>query len=336
MLNIAKSKISIIVPVYNVEKYLKKCVSSIINQTYKNLEIILIDDGSTDNSGKICDELAQKDERIIVIHKENEGVSATKNLGMQISTGEYVGFIDSDDYIANDYIADLYNNMIETDSDVSIVGYNVVNEADMIMSSSVENNGFQADEIVVYEEENIIKELLKQKTIKNFVCKIYKKSVLCDFEIGVTYEDIVFSLKVLKKAKRVVYINKNSYNYLKRTDSITATISEKNLMDFANAILARYEIVRKEYEELSMYNIYAFLESTLALSLKYIITERKFEKVNDMVKKFVETINEYSEKHEAELIEILNNYQKICIYLMKYNVELYYNFIEENYKLKKR
>ena len=98
-MEIEKEKISVIIPVYNVEKYLKRCLDSVINQTYKNLEIILVDDGSTDNSGKICDEYAKNDKRIIVIHKENGGVSVARNIGLDICTGDYVNFIDSDDWI---------------------------------------------------------------------------------------------------------------------------------------------------------------------------------------------------------------------------------------------
>lgn len=330
------AKISVIVPIYNVENFLVKCIESIITQTYKNLEIILINDGSTDNSGKICDQFSEKDSRIKVIHKENEGVSATKNLGMKISSGEYVAFVDSDDYIANDYCETLYNNMIESGADVSIIGYNVVNEEGIIISNSTEKTGLQFDEIVVYEESEIIEELLKQNTIKNFVCKLYKKSVLSDFPVGVTYEDIVFSFQVLKKAKKVVYINKNSYNYLKRGGSITATISEKNLMDFANAIVNRYLIVKEKYENLLNYNVYALLESTIALSVKYVITERKYENVNSMIQKMVKIVDEYSERWEDEFVKILNNYQKSCVYLMKYNMELYYKFLEECQKLKER
>lgn len=103
--------ISVIVPVYNVEKYLHKCINSILNQTYKNLEIILIDDGSTDNSGKICDEYALKDNRIKVIHKENGGLSSARNAGLDICSGDYIGFVDSDDYIAEDMYEYLYVNL---------------------------------------------------------------------------------------------------------------------------------------------------------------------------------------------------------------------------------
>ena len=103
--------ISVIVPVYNVEEYVEKCVLSIINQTYKNLEIILVDDGSTDNSGKICDEIAIKDNRIKVIHKKNGGLSDARNVGIDIAKGDYLGFVDSDDYIDPDMYSILLNNM---------------------------------------------------------------------------------------------------------------------------------------------------------------------------------------------------------------------------------
>ena len=327
-------KISIIVPVYNVEKYLEKCVNSIINQTYRNLEIILIDDGSTDNSGIICDELAKKDSRINVIHKENEGVSVTKNLGIKVSTSDYVAFVDSDDWLTEDYCECLYKNMVETNADVSIVAYNVVREDDSIIANLSIDSNMEQDEIVVYEGQEIIKELLKQKTIKNFVCKLYKKDILCDFPVGVTYEDIVFSFDVLSKAKKVVYTNRSCYNYLKRSGSITATVSEKNLNDFSQAIFNRYKVVKEKYPSLEKYNIYAFLESTLALSIKSVLSGRIYKHVNDNVVKFTNIIKEYMDSHEEELFSLLNDYQKLCIYLMKYNLELYYNFLKERQRLK--
>ena len=104
--------LSIIVPVYNVEKYIGKCIESIVNQTYKDLEIILVDDGSTDNSGKICDEWARKDKRIKVIHKKNGGLSDARNAGLDICTGDYIGFVDSDDYIELNMYEDLLIQMM--------------------------------------------------------------------------------------------------------------------------------------------------------------------------------------------------------------------------------
>ena len=115
--------ISIIVPVYNVEKYVAECIESIIKQTYQNLEILLIDDGSTDNSGKICDKYAEKDKRIKIIHKENGGVSSARNLGLDLAQGEYIAFIDSDDFVSNKYIESLYSAIEHKDAEIVLSKY---------------------------------------------------------------------------------------------------------------------------------------------------------------------------------------------------------------------
>ena len=112
--------ITVIVPVYNVEKYLTRCVDSIINQTYKNLEIILVDDGSTDSSPAICDNYAKKDSRINVIHKQNNGASSARNAALDIASGDYIGFVDSDDYINRDMYASLFDSIVDSGSDMAI------------------------------------------------------------------------------------------------------------------------------------------------------------------------------------------------------------------------
>ena len=118
-----KPLISVIVPIYNTEKYLKKCLDSIINQTYKNLQIILIDDGSGDNSGEICDEYATKDSRIQVIHKQNAGVTAARNDGLDMATGDYIGFVDSDDWIEPNMYEEMMANLIKTGADFVHTGF---------------------------------------------------------------------------------------------------------------------------------------------------------------------------------------------------------------------
>lgn len=328
-------KISIIVPVYNVEDYLMKCLDSILGQTYKNLEIILIDDGSKDNSGNICDEYALKSEKIKVIHKENEGLSVTRNLGIKVATGDYIAFIDSDDYITEDYCEMLYNILKETKADVASAAYKVVRtDGSVIIDSSIDSGLYQ-NEIVEYEGTEIIKEFLRQKTFKNFVWnKLFKKSVICNFQEKVNYEDIVFSFNVLSTIKKITYINKNCYFYLKRSTSITATITEKNLLDFGKAIYDRYNLINSKYPELKRYNMYAFLESSLAISIKYVISKRAFKEVEKRVFEFIDIILDYAKTCEDEFFSLLNDYQKLCIYLMRYSTELYFNFLEERQNLK--
>ena len=119
-------KISVILPVYNVEKYLRKCLDSVINQTYKNLEIILVNDGSTDNSGKICEEYALNDKRIKVIHKENGGISSARNAAIDIAKGQYITFIDSDDDVELDYIGYLYDILKKFNCKMSVCTHNIV------------------------------------------------------------------------------------------------------------------------------------------------------------------------------------------------------------------
>ena len=141
--------ISVIVPVYNVEEYLTQCIESIINQTYTNLEIILVDDGSTDQSGKICDEYAIKDDRIQVIHKENRGVGSARNVGLDTSKGEYVSFVDSDDYVDKNYIKILLKQMLEHNVQVSICNLAITDKKNTTIRYKDKINGVITTEIVI-------------------------------------------------------------------------------------------------------------------------------------------------------------------------------------------
>ena len=153
--------VSIIVPVYNVQKYLKRCIDSIIAQTYENIDISLVDDGSKDESGKICDEYEKIDQRIRVIHKPNGGLSDARNKGMEIAKGEYIGFVDSDDYIAEDMFETLVNLLEETNSEISIVSYYEYYNDKLI---SVR----KADEKEVMTKTEAIKELLVDTKIQSY------------------------------------------------------------------------------------------------------------------------------------------------------------------------
>ena len=223
--------ISVIVPIYNVEKYLTKCIESIINQTYKNLEIILVDDGSPDKSPIICDEYAKKDNRIKVIHKKNGGLSDARNYGMSLATGEYISFIDSDDYIDEEMYEKMIFELINNDSDIVSCAINNV-YSDRVESSYIEER--------VYDTELALKNLILGRDLNQTVWnKLYKKDVINGilFEKGKINEDDFWTYQVFANSKKIITLNKPLYNYIHRESSIMGQgYSEKNL----NGLEARY------------------------------------------------------------------------------------------------
>lgn len=229
-------KVSVIVPVYNVEKYLRKCVESIKDQTYRNLEIILVDDGSPDRCGEICDELARSDNRIRVIHKENGGLSDARNAGMDVSTGDYIGFVDSDDYIDEDFYEILVANLEKYDAEVSCCRYTNVWEDGK--KEPIGNDGA----IHVYEGTEALKEYLYGKIMDPFsVNKLYRAELLGSakypdyhfrFIKGILSEDNPFCIELFKQTNNVVLIGSSKYNYLQaREGAITNTKVSKKKID---------------------------------------------------------------------------------------------------------
>lgn len=241
------SLISIVVPIYNVEQYLQKCVDSLINQTYKNLEIILVDDGSPDNCPKICDEYANHDSRIKVIHKENGGLSDARNAGMNIATGEYISFIDSDDWIKPKMIEDMYNRMIEDNSDLVSSGVIWVDEYGAeIRTATVSEN-------CVLNTEQAMAELINDEKLKQHVWnKLYKADLIKNipFDKGKYHEDVFWSYKVIGGAKRVS-IEKNSYYfYVQRSESIMGEKYSAKRLDALDAMKLRCEYMKEKFPNL--------------------------------------------------------------------------------------
>lgn len=213
-----KKIVSVIVPVYNVEKYLPICIQSIIDQTYRNIEILLVDDGSQDSSGVLCDSFAKKDNRIVVIHKENGGLSSARNVGIREATGDYITFVDSDDYISNDFIEKTVNLLMSNNAQICIMGMKYVSEAE----SAFTNN---TDRHVVYEmsAEQAIEASLYQRL---FSCcapsKMYKKSVIGDiaFPEGRLSEDLATCHLFLDRAEKIIFLDDIGYYYRQRDNSI--------------------------------------------------------------------------------------------------------------------
>lgn len=232
-----KGIISVIVPVYNTEKYLAKCIDSIIVQTYRKLEIILIDDGSTDRSGRLCDELKEKDERIKVIHKENGGLSDARNAGIEQASGEYLAFIDSDDFIHPKMMEILCRNLVEKKADFSACSFWWEDEIH-IEEKAIENR-IDEKNMQCFEEEAVIRQLY-ENNLETVVAwnKLYKRELFTDirYPYGKLHEDEFIVHKLLMQCKRTVYTKNRLYYYLRRDNSITALGS--NLKRWENILEA--------------------------------------------------------------------------------------------------
>lgn len=239
-------KISIIIPVYNVEQYLEKCVKSVINQTYNNLEIILVNDGSTDRSGLLCDNLGKKDSRIKVIHKKNGGLSDARNVGIDNASGGLIGFIDSDDYIDTDMYEILYKNLIKYNADMSMCGhYDIYNKAIPAQAPKVHEG--------VLTKKLAAKMVLEAKVMSvTAVNKLYKKDLFYNlrYDIGRIAEDAFIILKLINKCERISYTNQKKYYYVHREGSITTSKFSYKYLDVIDAYNQNYNIVKDNYPEL--------------------------------------------------------------------------------------
>lgn len=224
--------ISVIVPIYKVEKYLNNCLDSVLSQDYKNLEIILIDDGSPDNCGKICDSYALKDDRIIVIHKDNGGLSDARNAGLIKASGNYVTFIDSDDILNRKYISRLYELLINSEADIST--------CDLARISNLsELTEIKDVKVKVFDNISAIKETLYQRTIDNSACaKLYKKYLFDDIKYPKNkyFEDLDTTYKVFFKADKIVATNEKLYYYIQREGSILHKVNDRVISDLISVI----------------------------------------------------------------------------------------------------
>ena len=224
------AKISIIVPVYNVEKYIKRCLDSIIAQTFEDIEIILVDDGSTDSSGIICDEYSKVDTRVRVIHKKNGGLSSARNAGIEAARGEFLGFIDSDDYISSDMFEVLYRNMVRERADLSICGIYQCYEG----KKPRRNNPWYR---VLTAEEAIVIAFRGKRFSVNAVNKLYRKALFncIRYPEGKATEDAYVIVDVLSQCNRVVATSEQKYFYFHREGSITTIKSAANCFDCIEA-----------------------------------------------------------------------------------------------------
>lgn len=255
-----KDLISVIVPVYKVEKYLDRCVESIANQTYENLEIILVDDGSPDNCPVMCDKWAEKDCRIKVIHKNNGGLSDARNAGMEIATGGYVAFVDSDDWIEKKYVEFLYNAIVQTNADMSACQMRSVQENEEAFT--VEGQQLQ---IETFSTEEALDSLINGRVFRAVAWnKLYKRENLLGekFELGKLHEDEFFTYRIIDKCSLLAWVDTPLYNYYQRSGSIMSTYSVRHL-DTLEAMFGRLELLKSKYPKLYLHDKVTYCVSCL-------------------------------------------------------------------------
>ena len=238
--------ISVIIPVYKVEKYLSKCIDSVLNQTYSNLEIILVDDGSPDNCGAICDEYAKKDSRIKVIHKENGGLSDARNKGLEIAAGEYIAFVDSDDYLNKKMYETLFDLSHEHNADVVFCELQRFSEDEVVNENCSDN--YEIKELTKVEALN---EILFNDNVGNYMMpKLFKRRTIEGilFPKGRVYEDIATTYKIIDRSEKIVYTNQKLYYYLfGRVGATTSTFTPKKILDSLQSYYEQYEFINSQY-----------------------------------------------------------------------------------------
>lgn len=309
--------ISIIVPIYNVGKYLPRCIESILNQTFNNFELILVNDGSTDNSGVVCDDYAKKDTRIKIVHKSNGGVSSARNAGLYVAKGEYIGFVDPDDYIDKNMYEKLYRLCVDNNSDIAICRFN------REINGKIQNKE-STEEIIELNNMEAMNELFKGNLYRFSLCnKLFSKKCFNDvlFPEERIHEDLSTTYKLFDNSKKTVYINYCGYIYVRRENSIlTSTYNEKRLQAF----IAWDEII-----EFIDKNYYEIIEQVIATFTYWCVDNILYilNQVNNSKKKnnYLNIIQKYTTKYYIYIKRnnILSRSYKLRIRIFNINYKLF-------------
>ncbi|MCT4542600.1 MAG: glycosyltransferase [Vallitalea sp.] len=295
--------ISIVIPVYNVEKYLHRCICSVLKQTFANYEIILVDDGSTDNSGSICDEYKRKDSRIKVIHKKNRGLSAARNTGIENAKSEFITFIDSDDFIHPKMLEILHCNIISYKADVSIINYQKVYENEKITMIDLSENS-----ITLYNNIDGTKRIV-EKSERNMIVawgKLYRLNLFSDikYPIDKLHEDEFVTYKLLYKSSKTVVSDAKLYFYFQRDNSITGnkySIKRLEKLDALEEAIHFFE--EKNKQELIYLACYRYL-----LNIQIAYYKVKYEMNNE------EILDKLKIKYKNEFRILSRNLKRVNLF----------------------
>ena len=319
-------KISVLVPVYNAEKYIEKCIKSIINQTYKDIEIVLIDDESKDNSLNIMKNLQKQDNRIKIVSVENKGVADARNSAIENATGKLLTFVDSDDTIDEDYLEIMYNNLKKYDADIAVINCkNIIEETGAIL-----HKDFGIKQIKEYTSTEAVKDLFYYNFLRHSPWgKLYKRNVWNNikFPLGKNYEDLAIIYKTFLNANKIIYIPEEKYNYLIRKGSIVHNEIRKTdaqaIIEYCSKIL---EDVNKNYPELT--KAAEFLLVDHELYLWYRIPDNK------EYKEYLKIAKANVKKYRKNVLKDKNvsKKHKIAIILSYFGRNIYKKAIEINKK----
>lgn len=274
--------ISVIVPVYKVEQYLDRCVTSLVNQTYKNLEIILVDDGSPDGCPQMCDAWAKKDDRIKVIHKENGGLSSARNAGLQLAIGEYIGFVDSDDWVETDTYEHLHTILSDNEADFSAIEMEITEKETNFLQSRPLRVGI-LDKKELY---NVFFRVTR-KDIKYCVCdKLFKRSLIENekFLEGMRFEDINYCFRVFKKCSKAVFSNQAKYYWFVNNEGITnnkIVHADMQMLNIWQDILSQCDVEMPEYSYFAKMNYKRAHMALLGKYVKYGVQRENVDWKND-------------------------------------------------------
>lgn len=321
--------ISVIVPVYNSEKYLNKCIDSIISQTYKELEIILVDDGSTDNSGKICDDFKLRDNRIVVIHQMNKGLSAARNAGLMTATGEYITFVDSDDYIENDTYENVSVAIYKFNSDLVFFREKSVDESGKTVYI---NGGTPSGDIYEISKEDAAQMIIGRQ-INGMCDKVYRASLLKDlyFKEGHMYgEDFIYNLHALSRVEKIGYVDQIKYSYVMNNSSVTHKSFNKNSFD-----QVYFKDVIAEYVEKNFPKFTAVCKKRAFLARLRVCRPIYFEKLQAQYETELKELNEYMRTNFSSIKNQLSIAETIEYRLYMNFKPLYKIFVKVVKKLRK-
>lgn len=309
--------ISVIIPVYKAEKYLDKCVESIVNQTYKNLEIILVDDGSPDNCPKMCDDWSKRDKRIKVIHKENSGVSSARNIGIDNSNGSFISFVDADDYVEEEYIELMYEVMIKKNSNYVCCGYK------KIYSSRIEEINYNG-EIKGYSSKEYIKALLNVQNGYGFVhMKLINRASIGDIRFNenlLVGEDALFNIQLCNKIDKAIIYNNPLYNYRINQNSVVRKYDSNYVKKYTASMVEMKNYINKNFDsKIIQQNLFNYIAYHLMLiCVNYCYHPENKNKFNSL--KEVCNMEIYKVAIKKSNYDDLSFTRKVTLFTIKYKL----------------